>query len=315
MTQNNFNHNVTVTSEDNDIRVDKWFHRHYPELNKVFIEKLCRKGAIRIDKKRVKASYRISDGQTINIPASVVNFKSTKVDKTETKSLSKRELDDINSWLLYEDDFIIIINKPRFLASQGGNKVNQSVDSLMNIRARMNNDGKYFLTHRLDKDTSGILLMAKSPQIAANISQQFASRKISKTYLAILAGSINKVSSPIISKIIDDKEKDNRKAKEAVTDFEVIDNSAKVATLIQFMPQTGRKHQIRVHSSDVLGAPILGDYKYGFNDSMYQDVHKGLMLHAKEIVIVHPKSSQKLKITAPIPVDFKENMQHFGLYL
>jgi 23S rRNA pseudouridine955/2504/2580 synthase len=215
--------------------------------------------------------------------------------------------------VIYEDKHILVLNKPINLAVQGGNKIKYSIDKIINLHSEQNNI-KYRLTHRLDKDSSGILILAKTDKSAKKITELFAKRKILKSYLTIVTNvpktRQGEINHPIIKKRrnggkeVMQVSKENKEAKEASTYYKVIDNLGKKTAFLLVKPLTGRKHQIRIHLS-AIGSPILGDGKYGGKAAFINNLSNKIHLHAYHIEIEN-YFGKKLNLTAPLSGHFKE---------
>jgi 23S rRNA pseudouridine955/2504/2580 synthase len=216
---------------------------------------------------------------------------------------------------IYEDDRIIALNKPAGLASQGGNKVDISLDKIINLESEKTGV-KYLLTHRLDRDTSGLIIMAKNKKVAQFITELFAKRKIQKTYLAITVNKPRKLHGVINSPVEAKKNARNaheRKSIAALTEYEVVDFVGKELSLFKLHPQTGRKHQLRIHLADI-GCPILGDGKYGGREAFKQNLSKKMHLHAYQIRI-DKYYGKPLVLEAPIAEKFRATMNELGFCL
>lgn len=235
-------------------------------------------------------------------------------------------LDNFKYWqslIIYEDTKIAVINKPAGVAVQGGSKVKISIDTIYNT----SNDFKFnaHLVHRLDKDTSGLLILAKNQKSAKRLSQMLESRTgISKKYLAIVTGNIKpqkgKINFPLLKvarkgkEVIAATSGYNKEAKKAETIYNSIDNTGNIASFVELIAVTGRKHQLRVHLSK-LGHPILGDGKYGGKQAFLPECSNKLHLHAAEIIISSYFSPGKdLRLKAPVPSDFKKSLKNLELY-
>lgn len=308
---------VKVGPEDDGQRLDRWLKKRMPF---VLAQKLIRKGAIKIDGKKAKGDSRIAEGQEIRIPAIKENPKKIK----PKPKLSDEDASYIQSLVIYDDDDIIAINKPAGLASQGGGKLKIHVDYLLD--ALVNKQGlKPKLIHRLDMDTSGVMVMARQPHTIRELGKSFKNRNAKKIYLAVLSpspeqaegtieASIGKVSGPHKDKMtlagIDEKF--------ALTDFIRLENAGEQLALTAFWPRTGRTHQIRVHAAEALQCPVLGDGKYGGNDETITDMGLAdrLHLHAFRIILPYPgKKGQSLDITAPLPEDLRQSWNTLGFDL
>lgn len=296
---------IEVTREDDGIRLDRWFQRHYPHVKHGRLEKLMRTGQVRVDGGRVKASRRLAVGEMIRIPP---------LDDQETRQpprqgVTQEDRDFIRSLVLYQDDRLVALNKPSGLATQGGPKVTRHVDGLLE-GLRKGNDQKLHLVHRLDRDTSGVLIVAKGPNNAAELSKLWRSRDVEKTYWALTRGVPHPLQGTIRLSLakrtggkggeqmvpVDDKDAD---AQSAVTHYAVVENTGKKAAWVAMILETGRTHQIRAHMT-ALGTPVVGDKKYGGEDAFLGgNISKKLHLHARQVKLPAAKG-RVLTITAPL---------------
>lgn len=307
---------MTVSEDDDGQRLDRWFKRHVPELPYGLAQKLMRKGQVRVDGKRAKADTRLSAGQDIRIPP-IEDEKQDK--KPAKKGVSKEDAEFIRSLVIYEDKDVIAINKPHGLATQGGTNTKRHVDGMLDALA--GKDGvKPRLVHRLDKDTSGVLLLARSSKIATELGKTFKGRDIKKIYWAVTAGvpadheasikaPITKAGGPQKEKmVVDDKE-----GKFAITDYTVLEQAGDKAAFVAFWPRTGRTHQIRVHAT-LMECPILGDGKYGGPEAQIEGfpVQRQMHLHAWRLILPHPGRKGVLDIQAPLPPELKKTWKDLG---
>ncbi len=309
-----------VSNEDGDIRLDRWFKRHYPGLQHALLEKYLRKGDVRLDGKKAKSSDRVFAGQTIRCPDIVIDPDSLK--KRKPTHATPQDLAEIKKWVLYRDDNVIVINKPPGLAVQGGTKQNKSVDDMLD-GLMFDNIMRPKLVHRLDKDTSGALVLARNAKAAAALAKTFSGKTMEKIYWAIVIGSPlpmhGTIDSPL-AKMGDDETSyevvgvDNDEGKYAVTEYRVLDSLARKYALMELKPLTGRTHQLRVHMTSI-GCPILGDRKYGGSSAAGESlgIKNALHLHARRIVIPPIMGGKKIDVTAPLPAHMKNSFQAFGL--
>lgn len=308
--------NVTVQKEESDIRLDRWFKRHYPQLSHIRLEKLLRKGNVRIDGKRAKASDRVEAGQVIRVPPLGPLEDQADRPRREARA-SAEDLAMIRRCVLYRDDSVIVLNKPPGLATQGGTGTTVHVDMLLDALT-FDSTERPRLVHRLDKDTSGVLLLGRTPAATAKLAAAFKSRAARKVYWALVAGVPDPREGTIKAPIAKqegakgEKMEVSEDGQRATTDFEVIENAAKTVAWLQMRPLTGRTHQLRVHAA-YLGTPILGDGKYGGAEAHLQGqgVSRKLHLHARAIQCPHPDGGT-LRVIAPLPRHMAESFEFFG---
>jgi 23S rRNA pseudouridine955/2504/2580 synthase len=307
---------LTVSSEEADIRLDRWFKRHFPQLNHGRLEKLLRTGQVRVDGGRAKANDRLAAGQIIRVPP--------LPDEAEAGPRPERPVDatlaaDLRKRVLYRDDHVIAIDKPAGLAVQGGSGQTRHIDGALD-ELRFGSHERPRLVHRLDKDTSGVLLLARTPAAASALSEAFRHRSTRKLYWALSVGvpepAEGKIDKPLAKIAAEHGERvalDEDDGKRAITRYAVLDAAGRKAAWLALMPLTGRTHQLRVHMS-MLGTPIVGDRKYG-GDAAYLHgaVNKKLHLHARRLVIPHPSGRGHVDVTAPLPAHMKETWALLGL--
>lgn len=312
------NENMVVAQADNDIRLDRWFARNFPHLKFVQIQKFVRTGQIRVDGKRAKAGQRLQTGQIIRVPPLPVEPGEKMKDH-----LDERDIKELKNMVIYEDKHIIALNKPAGLATQGGSKVDRHIDGMLDALAQ--NGERPRLVHRLDRDTSGVLLLARTASVAATLGQAFKGRDIRKYYWAVTVGvpahEAGKIDTLLAKTGPPGEERvavtsDKEIGKRAVTLFRVLERVGAGAALVAFWPRTGRTHQLRVHAT-VLHTPILGDFKYGGGDSgnlAGVETGKGLHLHALRLVFSHPVTGKPVNISAPVPAEMKKTFSALGFY-
>lgn len=310
---------ITVKAEDDGQRIDRWLQKHFPASSFILIRKTMRKGEIRVNKGRVQPGTKLSTGDEVRVPPQF-----TGMEKAERGQVSPKDIEFIRSLVIFEDNHVVVLNKPAGLATQGGTKTHRHVDALLDGLKKNKNDARPKLVHRLDKDTSGVLILAKTPEAARHLMNVFKGKDAQKTYIALTASVPIQKSGDIRAGLIKKGGKgyekvvvDDAQGKSARTLYEVLDFAGKEAALIAFRPYSGRTHQIRVHSAEVLGAPIVGDGKYGYDSEVFEKLKlaKRMHLHAYEIKI--PKFSEagrgSWRVKAPLPKDFKESCKALGL--
>ncbi len=286
-----------VTPDDDGQRLDRWLKKKFPHIPFGQMQKLLRTGQVRVDGKRAKPDTRLAGGQELRLPPMLSNAEVAE------KTIDARDHAFIQSLVIYEDEDIVAINKPAGLAVQGGSNITRHVDGMLDGLTGANGV-RPRLVHRIDKDTSGILLLARSAEVARRLSETFSGRDIEKTYWALTApapkdgkGRIDAalakgMAGPDIEKMLVDEET----GKPAITDYAVLARGP-TAALVEFRPLTGRTHQIRVHAL-VLGAPLWGDRKYGATAG------DRFFLHARFLDLDHPKTGRPLRLEAPLPEAF-----------
>ncbi|MBB43369.1 MAG: RNA pseudouridine synthase [Rhodospirillaceae bacterium] len=305
---------IEVNPDELGIRIDRWFRRNFVGLTQGKIEKLIRTGQIRIDGKRVKSSTRLNAGQFIRVPPLLVG--SEKIDKPVKSNQKFLDRDYIRSKVIYKDNDIIAINKPAGIAVQGGTKINRHIDAMLDELV-YDSQFRPKLVHRLDKDTSGVLLLARNSFSAALLAKSFRKREVEKTYWAIVVG-VPKCRKGVIDIAL---QKKSMVAKErmilgeglsAITRFTVLESAGLSASWLALYPETGRTHQLRAHCR-AIGTPIMGDKKYGRMDNITGSIPNvgKLHLHARELTTNHPRGG-KITIEAAPPQFMSETIKYLG---
>ncbi len=305
---------LTVAAGDADIRLDRWFKRHYPALGHGRLEKLLRTGQVRLDGGRAKASARLAAGQQIRLPPSLLDTPASE------ERLGEAERAFIRNLVLYRDEHIIAIDKPAGLAVQGGSKVGESVDGMLE-GLRFGADERPRLVHRLDKATSGVLVLARDRKTASVLVGAFRDGLIVKEYWALVAGvphpERGTLDLALAKKPIDPDGReqvmaDEQDGKPARTDYAVIDSVRDVVSWLSLAPRTGRTHQLRVHCR-ALGTPILGDRKYGRPGPQPdgRPVVGRLMLHARRLHIPR-EAGGAVTVAAPLDAAMRAQWSFYG---
>jgi 23S rRNA pseudouridine955/2504/2580 synthase len=309
----------TVAEDDDGIRLDRWFRRHMPDASFNIVSRWARTGQLRVDGKRIAPGDRILAGQVIRVPpleSAPAAAKPTKP-KRERPPLSPEDEELVQSIVLHKDRAAIVIDKPAGLATQGGTKTERHLDGLLD-GLQFEAESRPKLVHRLDKDTSGVLLLARSAGAAAYFSKSFSSRTARKLYWALIVGvpSIEDgmIELPLAKQPGTGGEKmhvDEKEGQPARTRYRVIERAGNTAAWVELQPYTGRTHQLRVHMA-AIGHPIVGDGKYGGQDAyLTGGISRKLHLHARRLRIDHPDGS-KLDVSAEPPRHFVESIAHLG---
>jgi 23S rRNA pseudouridine955/2504/2580 synthase len=307
----------TVKPDDDDIRLDRWFKRHLPDASFNLVSRWARTGQLRVDGKRATPGDRIKAGQQIRVPPA------EEAVVTKAKAIRKRpelapdEMAFAQELVIHKDASALVINKPPGLATQGGTKTTEHVDGLLDA-LWFEAEGRPKLVHRLDKDTSGVLLIARSSKAAAHFAKAFSSRTARKVYWALIVGvpSIEDgmIELPIAKQPGTGGEKmhvDEKEGLAARTRYRVIERAGNTAAWVELQPYTGRTHQLRVHMA-AIGHPIVGDGKYGGRDAFLTGtISRKMHLHARRIRIDHPDGGQ-IDVRADMPSHMTESLNNLG---
>lgn len=312
--------NVTVSDDEAGIRLDRWFRRHYASLGHGRLEKLLRTGQVRVDGGRSKGSTRLKAGQTIRVPP-LPDASPNNGGKAQKKpgQLRRQDSETLQKLIIHRDDDVLAINKPPGLAVQGGTGLKRHLDGML--------DGLKFdlkerprLVHRLDKDTSGVLVLARNAFAATRLAAAFRDRTAQKTYWALVVGvprpRKGKMVSSLAKQTVGGTERVTRSkddGRRALTEYEVLESAGNEIAWLALKPHTGRTHQLRVHCAE-LGSPILGDGKYGGQAAFLEGVPEArkLHLHARSLNIPHPRGGI-LHLEAPLPTSMAATWRFFGL--
>jgi len=309
---------IEVTPAEDGMRLDRWFKTHYPDLGHVQLQKLLRSGQVRLDGGRVKASSRIVELQIIRVPP-IEERAARKAQPKQKFKITEEDIELVKSWIIHQDSHLFVINKPSGLAAQGGSGTTRHVDGLLD--ALKPKDGERpRLVHRLDKDTSGVMLIARSRKAATFYTDVFQSKEAKKLYWALVVGQ-PKLEEGIITLPLkkapgakgDKVIVDQKEGKFARTAYRVLDTAGQKVSWLAFQPVTGRTHQIRVHATEGLETPIVGDGKYGGSESFLDGLpsSKQMHLHARAIVLPN-LSGGMLEVLAPPPEHFMESCRFLG---
>ncbi len=317
---------LTVGDDEAELRLDRWFKRRFPALGHGRLEKLLRTGQVRVDGRRAKSGTRLAPGQVVRVPP--LPEAPARPGRPAPKAPSREDARALEAAVLYSDDSVIAINKWAGLAVQGGSGQVRHLDAMLEA-LRFESAERPRLVHRLDKDTSGVLLLARTAPAARRLTAAFRGKDACKFYWALTAGvpkpPRGRIELALAKKPGRGGEKvgaEEAGGKPALTLYQVVEEHAlgragpKVAWLL-LMPLTGRTHQLRAHCA-ALGTPILGDGKYGGKAAFPEApgspeaTPKQLMLHAREIALPHPDDGTTLRVAAPLPEHMERMFRGFG---
>ncbi len=312
-----------VAADDDGIRLDRWFKRHLPDASFNEVSRWARTGQIRVDGKRATPGDRITTGQAIRVPPAEPLAPGAEPRPSRVKArpvLSDDMIEFAQAMVIHKDAHALVINKPPGLATQGGTKTSEHVDGLLDA-LWYEMDSRPKLVHRLDKDTSGVLLLARSARAAAHFSKAFSSRTARKVYWALVVG-VPAIPDGVIELPIGKQpgtggEKmhvDQKDGQAAMSRYRIIERAGNATCWVELQPYTGRTHQLRVHMA-AIGHPIVGDGKYGGKDAFLTGtISRKMHLHARRIRIDHP-AGEALDITANLPPHMAESFEDLGLDL
>jgi 23S rRNA pseudouridine955/2504/2580 synthase len=312
---------IRVEDGEAGMRLDRWFKTHYPGLGFGHLQKLLRSGQIRIDGARAKADTRIQPGQSIRVPP-------LAVDKTQAGALTARTMRDredadvLAHMLLHEDPKIFVFNKPAGLAVQGGSGLSRHVDGMLEAW-RSRKGEKPRLVHRLDRDTSGVLVVARTRLAAMKLGQAFRERDTKKVYWALVKGVPKPHEGRVSTWLVKEPTPEGDRvriakhgepgADHAVSQYRIVEQAGRDMSWLEMEPYSGRTHQLRVHAVHI-GCPIIGDPKYFEADQNWEfpgGVQNRLHLHARRIIIPHPDGGV-VDVTAPLPPHMVQSWNLLG---
>ena len=312
----------TITEDEAEIRLDRWFRRHFPGLMQSAIQKMCRVGQIRVDGKRAETSTRLAPGQVIRVPPMPDAPPPKVVVRPGSDPALRRELE---AMVLYRDAQVIVLDKPFGLAVQGGPGILKHLDGMLD-GLRDEGEPRPRLVHRLDRDTSGVLVLARTPGVAAKLAAAFRGRAVQKTYWAVVAGRPSPVEGRIDLPLLKYEgrrgersvptTREDEDGQRAVTDYRTLDHAGQKLSWMELSPVTGRTHQLRVHCV-AIGSPIVGDRKYhepdqnGAGNAIIEGLPEKLHLHARQLDFPHPAGG-RLVVGAELPAHMRETFKTLG---
>mgnify|MGYP000192522208 FL=1 len=299
-----------VKAEDDGMRLNRWFMKYYPNLTLGRLQKLLRTKQIKVDGKRAETSLKLAAGSEVRVPP-MDEQPETGANRSE---ISRRDAEFILSLVIYKDDNIIVLNKPSGLAVQGGTNTSRHVDGMLEaLRFELNEKPK--LVHRIDKDTSGVLVLARNRTWADRLTKAFREHTLPKTYLALVNSCPKNPAGEIKAPLEKCGEKSlvSPDGKLAATVYKTLDEVGSKFALVEASPLTGRTHQIRAHM-EYIGCPIVGDDKYfgGEKRQKYASIPDKLYLHAYKIDL-SALYNKKTVIKAALPEHFKKALAALGI--
>jgi 23S rRNA pseudouridine955/2504/2580 synthase len=310
-----------VEAEEAGLRLDRWFKRRYPALGHGLLEKLLRTGQVRIDGKRAKAGDRLAPGQAIRIPPQVEGIAPLPADARPKQALSVDDKSYLERLVIHEDASLFVLNKPSGIPTQGGSGVHRHIDGMLEA-LQGNKRQRPRLVHRLDRDTSGVLVVARTIPAAAALSESLRRRDARKIYWALTKGvprphqgviklALSKQALDGEDERMRPAESGEENAKSATTYYAVMGTAADQYAWVALRPVTGRTHQLRAHLAHI-GTPIVGDFKYGgLAAKGLGELEDRLHLHARALDIAHPEGG-RLYVVAALPPHMKHAFQLFG---
>jgi len=313
---------IEVRPDEAELRLDRWFRIHFPDVTYGFLQRLLRTGQVRVDSRRVQANERLGIGARVRVPKAVRELaQGAPLSAHPPRALLAADRDFLCRLILFEDDHVLVLNKPFGVAVQGGTGTKRHLDGLLSGMVDRFGD-RPRLVHRLDRDTTGVLLVAKHREAAAKLGRIFQTRAVAKTYWALVNGvpkppqgkveaALVKAWGPAGDRVRKAVAGEQDKAKGASTYYAVIDRVANKAAWVSLKPVTGRQHQLRAHMA-LIGHPIVGDNKYE-GEHPIAEIEAKLHLHARRLVLPHPANGPKIDVTAPLPEHMRKTWSLLGL--
>ncbi|MCL2331069.1 MAG: RluA family pseudouridine synthase [Proteobacteria bacterium] len=325
---------IKISPTEDGVRLNRWFLRHYPGISTGEFHKLCRTGQLRVNAGRCRGNEILHEGDMVRIPPSAAHSKAGEAHARggaageSGNRFSLSDLESLRKCIIRDDPDIVAFNKPAGLATQGGTGIKKSLDKMA---AALFPYDTIFLVHRLDRETSGIIVCAKNQKAAQALAQEFQGKTASKEYLALLSG-VPSAKSGIIDNFlakgrvlseeeVKDAESDaGARPRRAITKYNVLGELPGLLSWVQFIPLTGRTHQLRLHASVSLGCPIVGDELYGRAESQRDEMRdsglrsliggRHLFLFARRLSFRHPGTGKIVTLVAEMP-DFMQSVVRF----
>ena len=308
-----------VVTDEAGMRLDRWFKLHFPHITHAHLSKLLRTGQVRVDGNRAKGATRLEGGERVRVPPLGLETRPADMPPA-SEPLSADDRAFFDQLVIFEDQDLFVLDKPAGLAVQGGTRTARHVDRLLD-RLALDLGERPRLVHRLDKDTSGVLVIARRRAVASALGKLFATRSVRKVYWALVKGvpkpAQGKVATPLVKMAGPEGDRvraagpgEQARARRATTHYAVIDQAGQKLSWVSLKPVTGRQHQLRAHMA-MIGHPILGDRKYRGNKDLPAGVANRLHLHARRIAFAHPRGGT-LDVTAPLPQHMRASFALFG---
>ena len=308
---------LEIAPEDGAQRLDRWFRRHYPALGHGRLEKLLRTGQIRVNGKRARAGTRLEPGDRVRVPP-LPDAGEARAPRRAAPLLADADAEMVRAAVIYRDDDIIALNKPPGLPVQGGSRVARHLDAML-AALRFDAPEAPRLVHRLDRDTSGVLLLARHASAARALTALFRTRALQKLYWALVVGVPKpvqgRIDAPLAKRQVGAGERVIATAEggqRAITDYTLIEAAGRRLSWLALMPRTGRTHQLRAHTASVFGHPVVGDGKYGGEAAFPAGFEPRLHLHARALALPRAGKKAPLVLTAPLPPHMAASWRFLG---